>query len=554
MIGGMSSRPALGDLHRAILTAAMTLTVGVFVVDAGIEVFTGTGDVWSRAPFYLLLVALEAWQRRRPHPDVTWVLVLVAVLVGSTTLVGMAAGGATPAPDPVTATAVIFTLGVITAVVAPRERVGLVSAFYVGLFAPWMAAVAVFDRESPGAVIMRSVAGTILLTFGSWLVWRLRSRLEDLVAEEERHARQQKAVAGVSEALMSVSLLDPLGSAARAVREGFEADDVAIVRLSGPTVGVHTAVGTEAVEWDRPPMEVVHGLSRRMPVAGPAGHWPAGVYLPVTVAGSAVGLLAVVGGGELAPSELALLGAVAEMVGSFWERVDAQNRLEELVRSKDELVAAVSHELRTPLTAVLGLAVELSQRWPSLAAAEISEFTTIISEQSRDMADIVEDLLVAARADLGTLSIRPDKVDLRAEVDSVISTGSVRVRSGGLGVDGEAVYAWADPLRCRQVIRNLVTNALRYGGDQVRVQVKADGGRAVVEVADDGQGLAGDEGARVFEPYYRARQAPTQPGSVGLGLAVSRQLARLMGGDVRYLRRDGWTVFSLELPGAATSA
>ena len=269
-----------------------------------------------------------------------------------------------------------------------------------------------------------------------------------------------------------------------------------------------------------------------------------------------VGLLGVVGSAAPDPAADGLLGAVAEMIGSFWERVEAQHRLEELVRSKDELVAAVSHELRTPLTAVLGLAAELTQRWADLGTEEIREFTTIISEQSRDMADIVEDLLVAARADLGTLSIRPDKVDLRAEVDSVVATGSLRAKTSSvdLEVEGETVFAWADGLRCRQVIRNLVTNALRYGGSRIRIRVAATGGRSVVEVADDGVGLDETEGARIFEPYYRARQVPTQPGSVGLGLAVSRQLARLMGGDVRYERRDGWTVFVLELPEVVVTA
>lgn len=555
MTVGMPQRPLLGDLHRAILTAAMALTVAVFVIDVAVEVIGGGGYVWARAPFYLLLVAVEAWQRRRPQPDVTWVLILVAVLVGSTSLAAMAAGEAVAAaPDPVSATAVIFTLGVVEAVVAPRRRVRLVGAVYLGLFVPWIAALAILAGDDAQTVVMRTVGGTVLLGFGSWLVWRLRSRLEDLAVERERHARLQEGVARVSEALMSVSLLDPLGAAARAIREGFGATEVVIVRLTGTTAGVHAVGDGAGIDWEQPPIEVVHALSRREPIHGPVGSWPAGVYWPVTVAGSAVGLLGVVGVEDLSPVDAALLGTVVEMIGAFWERVDAQRRLEELVRSKDELVAAVSHELRTPLTAVLGLAIELAERWEALSPAEVNEFTGIISQQSRDMADIVEDLLVAARADLGTLSIRPDQVDLRVEVDSVLSTGSLRGRAGPLRVDGETVYAWADPLRCRQVIRNLLTNALRYGGDRVRVEVVASEGRAQVMVADDGHGLDMEEARRVFEPYYRARQTPTQPGSVGLGLAVSRQLARLMGGDVRYERREGWTRFVLELPGAGTAS
>ncbi len=547
----MPQRSALGELHRGILTVALVANVAVFLVDVGTGLIDGDTRAWVRAPFYVLVGAVEAWQRRRPEPDATWVLFLVAALVGGATFAEHTFGfGVGLAPDPVTATAVVFTLAVVEAAVARRRQMRLVGALYLLLFVPWTAALAVSEGRPLGEVLMRTTAATVLLALGSWLVWKLRTRLEDLAAERERHARLHEAVAEVSEALMSVSLLDPLGTAGRAVRDGFGVAGVVVIRLTGPTAGV-TAVGdTGAVPWDRPPVEVVAALSTREPVRGPVGEWPEGIYFPVTVSGAVVGLLGVVGPAEPDPAAYGLLGAVAEMIGSFWERVDAQHRLEELVRSKDELVAAVSHELRTPLTAVLGLAAELTQRWADLGTEEIREFTTIISEQSRDMADIVEDLLVAARADLGTLSIRPDKVDLRAEVDSVVATGSLRAKTSSvdLEVEGETVFAWADGLRCRQVIRNLVTNALRYGGTRIRVRVAATGGRSVVEVADDGVGLDETEGARIFEPYYRARQVPTQPGSVGLGLAVSRQLARLMGGDVRYERRDGWTVFVLELP------
>ena len=553
----MSQRTDLGELHRAILTVALATTVLIFVGDV-VTGWNGPGrGAAVRAPLYLAAIAAEMWERRRPRPNATWVLAFVAVLVALATLLEHTVGrGRGFAPDPVTAAAVIFSTSIAAAALAPRRWLRPLAVAYLALFVPWMGMLAVIEGRAPEIVVMRMVVAAVLLGVGGWLVWRLRTRLEDLAAERERHARLHEAVAGVSESLMSVSLLDPLGTAARAIRDGFGAEEVVVIRLTGPNPGVTAASDAGDVPWDRPPGEIIGALATREPIRGPAGEWPPGLYFPVAVGGSVVGLLGVVGTGDVDASAYGLLGAVAEMVGSFWERVDAQHRLEELVRSKDELVAAVSHELRTPLTAVLGLAAELTQRWEDLGAEEVREFTTIISEQSRDMADIVEDLLVAARADLGTLSIRPDKVDLRAEVESVVATGSLRAQTAvtKLEVEGEAVFAWADALRCRQVIRNLVTNALRYGGERIRITVAAAGGRSMVEVADDGPGLDEVEGARIFEPYYRARQIPTQPGSVGLGLAVSRQLAQLMGGDVRYERRDDWTVFVLELPGVVVSA
>lgn len=108
-----------------------------------------------------------------------------------------------------------------------------------------------------------------------------------------------------------------------------------------------------------------------------------------------------------------------------------------------------------------------------------------------------------------------------------------------------------DPGRVRQIIRNLITNAARYGGDQIEVRVNEVGDMVHLEVADDGPGLQTGEWERVFEPYYRVDQnASTQPAALGIGLSVARHLARLMEGDVIYRRADGWSVFCLSLPAA----
>lgn len=118
---------------------------------------------------------------------------------------------------------------------------------------------------------------------------------------------------------------------------------------------------------------------------------------------------------------------------------------------------------------------------------------------------------------------------------------------------GEGVLAWADSLRVRQVIRNLVTNAIKYGGNRIVVGVRAMGDLAQVVVADDGPGVPEHESSLIFERYYRSVQSPTQPGSVGIGLAVSRQLAELMGGKLEYVSSGGQHRFELWLPLAASS-
>ena len=105
----------------------------------------------------------------------------------------------------------------------------------------------------------------------------------------------------------------------------------------------------------------------------------------------------------------------------------------------------------------------------------------------------------------------------------------------------------ADPIRVRQIIRNLLTNAARYGGSSVRVETGASAGRASICVIDDGDGVADPVAKHLFEPYGHDAASQSSE-SVGLGLHVSRTLARLMGGDLSYERASGETRFRLVLP------
>ena len=231
------------------------------------------------------------------------------------------------------------------------------------------------------------------------------------------------------------------------------------------------------------------------------------------------------------------------------ERKLVQEGLENLVRSKDELIASVSHELRTPLTVVHGLAQELDMSWMSFSVPEQKEFISMIAQQSAEVAHIVEDLLVAARADIGKLPIHPTTVDLRSEVDAALA--SVPDLKVELRLVGDAApIAFADPSRVRQIVRNLLANASRYGGPEVHARLGCAGDRAWVEVRDNGAGIPAQEVAKVFEPYERAHNAEGQPMSVGLGLTVSRKLAEMMGGVLDYRYQDNCATFRLELPAA----
>jgi two-component system sensor histidine kinase MtrB len=241
------------------------------------------------------------------------------------------------------------------------------------------------------------------------------------------------------------------------------------------------------------------------------------------------------------------LSHVIVALADITERMTAEQRLRELVRSKDELIASVSHEIRTPLTAVLGFAQLLHDEAEALSEEERRELLESLVTQSTDVANIVEDLLVAAKADIGALNVVRLPVDLGAQAAQVLEGWSQTIVDR-IGVEGGPVRCLADPARVRQVIRNLVGNALRYGGPHISVRVETRGALAVVSVVDDGPGIPPEDTERVFEKYQRGSQAPGLTAALGLGLGLSRHLARLMDGDLTYLREGGETVFELTLP------
>jgi PAS domain S-box-containing protein len=224
----------------------------------------------------------------------------------------------------------------------------------------------------------------------------------------------------------------------------------------------------------------------------------------------------------------------------------ANRRLRELLDSKDSFLAAVSHELRTPLTAVMGFA-ELLREGTGIAAAEQGAMIQAIAEEAVRLSDLVDDLLVAARAESGELSVTEVPVDLVAQVEQVLEA-MARTLVKPVEVVGGGVKAQADPARVRQIVRNLVANAQAYGGRHITVRVEESESASVVKVIDDGAGIPTHERDRIFDAYYRAHHPVGTTGSVGLGLAVSRELAKLMGGDLQYRYEQGESTFELTLP------
>lgn len=216
----------------------------------------------------------------------------------------------------------------------------------------------------------------------------------------------------------------------------------------------------------------------------------------------------------------------------------------ELNRAKDELIAGLSHELRTPLTTIFGFSEILYE--DESIQGEPHELLGLINASSSDLNRMVNDLLTAARLNAEALTTRLGGVDLAEEVGAVTEP---YLRSGeSLSIQVPAFHVYSDALHVRQIVHNLVSNALRHGGEEIAISATRTRGKVKLVVADNGPGVPDSMRDQLFKRFANRGRNAVVAGSVGLGLAISHELANNIGGSLRYNRVDGWTTFTLTLP------
>jgi signal transduction histidine kinase len=232
-------------------------------------------------------------------------------------------------------------------------------------------------------------------------------------------------------------------------------------------------------------------------------------------------------------------------------------RLREVDRLKDELVAVVSHELRTPLTSVIGY-VELLREDADELTDEHRGFIDVIERNARRLLNLVGDLLFVARVDAGGLRLHFDEVDLAAVVAECFE--AQRPRAAGAGVELALAIGPVPPIagdreRLEQLVDNLVSNAIKFtpAGGRVDVRVTSSVSGVVIEVADTGMGIPQAERDRVFERFFRSSTAAA--GAVqgtGLGLTIVKAIIDAHDGTIGFTSEEGGgTTFRIELPTAA---
>ncbi len=231
--------------------------------------------------------------------------------------------------------------------------------------------------------------------------------------------------------------------------------------------------------------------------------------------------------------------------------VTDDHRLEQL---RSDFVATAAHELRTPLAAVYG-AVRTLRHQEHLPAPTVASFLEMIEREAERLKLVMDQLLVSAQLDSADLHLQRQAVDAGALCESLIGSTEVRKPPGielTLSRPDAGVALQADPDRLRQVVANLIDNAIKYspGGGRVSVRVSTNGDSGTIQVADDGLGIPAHEQQRIFEKFYRLDPSMTRGiGGSGLGLYISRQLVEQMGGRLSVESRHGvGSTFTISLP------
>jgi K+-sensing histidine kinase KdpD len=283
---------------------------------------------------------------------------------------------------------------------------------------------------------------------------------------------------------------------------------------------------------------------------------------PLLLGARAIGMLSVVRRepASFTPEEIELTTLLGRLVATGVQNIRAYeaerataDELRRLSTLRADFVSLVSHELRSPMAAVIGAAQTLQQRWRELAPDQRGSFLSLIADETTRLAALIADVLDTSRIDAGTFSFTFEDVDMEELVTDAVA-------AAGLAQDEVAVRAAVvrplphvrgDRERLRQVLVNLIDNAVKYSpsGDEVEVSAAARNGALRIAVRDHGPGIALEHQKLIFEKFGRAKVAGNAKPGTGLGLFIARSIAEAHGGSIEVESApERGATFTLELP------
>ena len=264
--------------------------------------------------------------------------------------------------------------------------------------------------------------------------------------------------------------------------------------------------------------------------------------------------------GSFHPEEIDLVTLLGRLVATAVqnlrtyeaERATA-DELRRLSSLRADFVSLVSHELRSPMAAVIGSARTLQQRWRELRPEQREAFLAVIADETSRLAALVGDVLDTSRIEAGTFAYHVSDVDLAEVVRDSVAAAEIGQDEVRLTTDLPPALPGVrgDVERLRQLIDNLISNAVKYSdsGGEVRIEAHADDGQIVLRVQDSGPGIAPEHHVEIFEKFGRAAGS-AKPGT-GLGLFLSRSFAEAHGGSLAVDSQPGeGATFTLKLPAA----
>jgi signal transduction histidine kinase/ActR/RegA family two-component response regulator len=442
----------------------------------------------------------------------------------------------------------------------------LVDDEVVGALAVWRNEVSPFDEREQGLVT--AFAGQAAMAVNSV---KLVQQLESRGAELARRVGELEALREIGEAVnSSLDVSKVLSTIAKhavrisatdggsimeydekqrcfLVRSVYQTDPSVIERLRTTRIHLDEALVGRAAKLGRPlavPDLSTADVDPHLAVLYEAG-WRSLVAVPLLREGQIVGSLVVrrKRPGEFSAETLALLEMFADQstlallnAQLYRELKQRSAELEVASRHKSEFLASMSHELRTPLNAVLGFSEVLLERMFGDLNERQEEYLRDIHGSGKHLLELLNEILDLSKVEAGRMELEYSTFPLRRLLENTVSM--LRERATAHGIDlrvevGPGIdEVYADELRLKQVVLNLMTNAVKFTGDGGSVVVRAtrSGADVHIEVTDTGRGVPPEDREKIFESFQQGGRGPSQEEGTGLGLTLSRRIVELLGG------------------------